>query len=47
MLAVTDGRRTHLESRAFEMGATLFDASPEQMHRSLVTIWETRGRMRR
>jgi CHAD domain-containing protein len=47
MLAITDQRRTQLESRAFQMGAALFDASPEQMHGSLVTIWETWDRMRR
>jgi CHAD domain-containing protein len=47
MLAITDQRRTHLESRAFQMGAALFDASPEQMYGSLVTIWETWDRMRR
>ncbi len=46
-LAITDQRRTHLESRAFEMGAALFNATPEQMHTSLVTIWETWDRMRR
>jgi CHAD domain-containing protein len=46
-LAITDQRRTHLESRAFEMGAALFNATPGQMHTSLVTIWETWDRMRR
>lgn len=47
MLATTDHRRTDLESQASQMGAALFDASPEQIHRSLVTIWETWDRMRR
>ncbi len=47
ILAITDQRRTHVESRAFQMGTALYDASPEQMHGSLVMIWETWDRMRR
>lgn len=47
VLAVTDERRTRLESQALQMGAALFDASPEEVHGSLVTIWETWDRMRR
>lgn len=45
-LTAADRRRGDLESQALVLGTDLFGAPPEQMHRSLVAIWETWDRMR-